>query len=193
MGPIVLEQATAEDVRFAASLARRVYTGHDVIPETRMLAWFQANPNGFTVLKTASGERAGNVDLLPLKPDALRSLLEGALLECEIAAAGLYTPAEQPQITQLYLESVVVRTGSLQPVPGGAAAVAAAFPSLVERLCDPARLTAVHAIAASPQGARFLSRLGFLKAASGADRRDGHDLYRCPWPLPPMPQQHLAF
>lgn len=163
-------QAGEDDVRWAAALAASVYVGDDVIPESLMLGWFAANPDGFSVIKNASEERVGNLDILPVRPDALQALIAGSKLEIEIEPADLFGPGERGGIRDLWLESVVCVE------PGAGRALCECWLELLGRLSD--RVRSVYAVAASGKGERLLGRLGFERAGLAADRRDRHDLYR---------------
>ena len=175
--PVRVRAADESDVIWAAALARRVYTGADVIPESLMLEWFGANPGGFSVLCDAEGERVGNVDLLPLRAEAMARIRNGSGIELEIRGADLFGARERGLVRDVYVESVVARAADLQRVDGGAEAVLRSFSELLARVGDLRALQNVYAIAASRGGERFLKRLGMERVMEGAERRDGHDLF----------------
>lgn len=164
-----IEAATEADVIWAAEFAAGFYAGHDLIPASTMLEWYRKNPHGFSIVRDASGERTGNVDLLPVKPAALSRLVGGVIFEADLRAEDVYGPDERALITDLYLESVIA--------PGAGRVVREAFPALMARLRDTGP-GFVYAIAASEAGARFLTKLGCVKVGEASTRADGHDLYR---------------
>src|SRR5205085_2647294 len=49
--------------------------------------------------------------------------------------------------------------------------------SVVSRLCNPANVKNIYAIAATLRGNRFLTRLSFTNAKRAKDRVDQHDLF----------------
>src|SRR5207253_2378291 len=102
--PYIVAPASEDDIRWAAGLAKRVYGGIDVIPESVMLEWYNANPNGFSMIKSEAGECFGNLDVLPLRPTTLSRFTKGNLLERDITGDCLYTPSEAHKITDLYVE-----------------------------------------------------------------------------------------
>lgn len=174
----VVQQATVPDIKWAAELAGRVYSGIDIIPETLMLEWYRQNSDGFSVVRSKMGELVGNLDLLPLKPAALEDFIAGRLIEKEFVANHLYPPSQFEAIFQLYVESfVTIQSGSLRANPMAAAQLLSEFHSILERICNPAKLHSVYAIAASEAGKRLLNHLGFGKCGENAKRRDKHDLF----------------
>jgi DNA-binding winged helix-turn-helix (wHTH) protein len=175
-----VEQASEDEVRWAAGLARRVYHGIDVIPSSLMVDWYRTNPSGFSVIRSDAGP-IGNLDLLPLRNSTLDQFIKGDVLEREIKGKGLFPPDEAPQISSVYVESFVciisASADRLRPNAIAAARVLSTFSNLAARICDPRQLRNVFAIAASANGRQLLSRLGFKIISHAERRRDQHDLY----------------
>jgi hypothetical protein len=172
-------QATKDDIIWASMLAGRVYLGDDIIPQHVMLDWYKANPHGFSIIKTSSGTRVGNLDILPLKTSTLERFLQGDLIERNITGDCLYSSAERDCIRKLYVESFVALDRDLRPRPnpGAVGATLRSFPNLVSRLCDSLQVESVYAMAASKEGKRMLTDLGFQAICGAKSRRDGHDMY----------------
>src|SRR5439155_18754283 len=103
----LVEPATVPDVSWAGTLAAGVYSGMDIIPEPLMLAWYEKNSTGFSIIRSKLGAPVGNVDLLPIRSDVLASFVAGRLSELDISAECLYQPPERQQIADLYVESLV--------------------------------------------------------------------------------------
>lgn len=169
--------ATKSEVGWISDLEQSVYSVSDAVPGEVLLEWYESNPTGFTVIRMGDGTKIGHIDILPLRPTTLNSFINGKIVERDIRGDSLYAPAERDQITDLYVESVIV-----QPPKGFSNAPAVlcllgGFADLVERICNPARVQTVYAIAASHSGERFLHRLGFDQLRGAANRKDGHNLY----------------
>jgi DNA-binding winged helix-turn-helix (wHTH) protein len=181
-GPFFVTPAERPDIIWMASLARKVYRDIDIIPERTMLRWFNANPSGFNIVKTADGRRMGNLDILPIKPDTLESFVNGEITELEIPGDSLYRVDERDKIEDLYVESFVTANDPEADRPKTNAyvgkAVLNACEAITKRICNPATLRHIYAIAASDNGRSLLSRLGFTICVSKKMRRDHHDLYR---------------
>jgi DNA-binding winged helix-turn-helix (wHTH) protein len=174
----VVQQATLPDVRWAAQLAQQVYTGNDIIPESRMLEWYCQNSDGFSVVKSKLGELVANLDILPLKRNILDEFVAGRMTEREFSADCLHPPSESTEISHLYVESfVTIHPGSLRANRFAAAQILREFNSILGRICNPANLQSVYAIAASVAGRRLLKHLGFEICSAAEKRRDRHDLF----------------
>ena len=96
-GDYEIVPAGLHDVMWAADLAKRVYAGLDVIPAQVMLDWFEANPHGFSVVKSLAGDLLGNLDILPIKKNTLRRIVSGELLERDLTGDSL---TERPRRTK---------------------------------------------------------------------------------------------
>jgi hypothetical protein len=169
--------ASKQEVGWIADLERSVYSETDAVPRDVLLEWYNSNPTGFTVIRMGNGTKVGHIDILPLRSSTLNAFIDGKIIERDIRGDSLFTAAEHDQITDLYVESVI-----LQPPKGFSNAPAimcmlAGFEKLVERICDPSRVHNVYAIAASHSGERFLRRLGFDQLRAAGSRKDEHNLY----------------
>ncbi len=168
--------AREQDIRWAARLAEKVYHGLDVIPEATMMAWFHANPHGFSTFWYGD-KPFGNFDILPLRPDAIRRFVEGTLLEREIDPGDLFSDTESGEIRDLHWESII-----LDPDFAGSRSrmmkmFVQAYPEILGRLCPLNQIEKVYAIAASKQGAGVLRRMGLSVVSEAEERLDGHPLY----------------
>jgi DNA-binding winged helix-turn-helix (wHTH) protein len=174
----VVQQATLPDLQWAARLAKRVYAGIDIIPESRMLEWYGQNSDGFSIVKSKLGDLVANLDLLPLKRNILDEFVAGRMIEREFSPDFLHPPSESKEISNIYVESfVTIVPGSLLPNRFAAAQVLSEFNSILGRVCNPANLQAVYAIAASSPGRRLLNHIGFQICTEAEKRRDHHDLF----------------
>lgn len=180
-GPYTIKAADEEDVRWMAWLGSRVYKEpHDRIPEPTMLAWHSASPTGFSIVRDGKGQRIGNIDILPLRKAMLDEFVAGQRFEREFKREDLYKPDERGHITDLYIESFVAVLSPADGRPPDQAAgraVLAAFPDLITRVCDASKAKRIYAIAASGNGVRVLSHLGFEIIGKAEDRVDGHPLW----------------
>ncbi|MGA2350226.1 MAG: hypothetical protein ABSF70_07330 [Terracidiphilus sp.] len=179
-----VEPSRESDVRWAAELALQVYQGYDAIPEKVMLNWFQANPNGFSVVKRGDGVKVGNLDLLALKPNTLRDFIGGELLEKEILGDCLYGPDETASVRNVYVESLVVPRHLFKDDTSNSAALHAIIASLsacILKLCEKDIAEKgeikVYALSANPVVTKHLVEMGSQIVSHRDKRRDGHDLY----------------
>jgi hypothetical protein len=172
-----IDAATRDDVSWMARLESDLYSPSDAIPERILSDWYDISPGSFSVIKRA-GERIGHIDILPVRSQVLRELLDGTMVEREVQGADLYPPQEKSSIRELYVESLAVLPPlDLSPAPA-VSFILANFIQLVARLCEPRTVDNVYAIAASSAGERLMKRLSFVRRTSAAARLDRHDLWR---------------
>jgi hypothetical protein len=184
-------RATEIEIQKAASLARITYPlEHDRIPEAVMFAWYQKNPEGFYIMRNRLGEFLGNLDLLALKPDTYQRFVEGDLLEREIRARELYSPAEKAQIRYIHVESLVVCMPSGLPrtekslntlYSRSVGALASKIPDCIREMCSEEVIKNnqlnICAISANPAISDRLQEIGAEIIGQKENRRDKHDLY----------------
>jgi len=142
-----------------------------------MLDWFEANPYGFSTIKSSGNGPVGNLDILPIRPNTLRRIVAGTLLERDVTGDCLYGASEKERIEDLYIESFAVDPACARSAPGIIIEVLSSFIDLVNRICNPGQVHRVYAIAASDEGSGLLARLGFESVGPSDGRRDGHQLY----------------
>jgi hypothetical protein len=165
------------DISWIAGLEAGAYSPEDAIPENVLRAWYGANPAGFSVIRTPDGKRIGHIDILPLRPEALKALIGGTILEREIPGSSLFGPDEKDKIKDLYVESVIIRPPAcVSPAPAGLCLLRG-FPSLIARVVDPSQVRTLYAIGASPEGRRLLKRLGFGRLETGPAKAGQHVFY----------------
>jgi hypothetical protein len=176
--------STESDVRWAAQLAAIVYGGYDVIPENVMLNWYNANSNGFYVVKRDDGTNVGNLDLLPVRPNTLKEFIAGELLEKEILGDSLFGPGEKASVRDVYVESLVIPPHLFQDKYSNSFALYAVIASLMDcilNLCEQSSVAKgeikVYALSANKVVAKRLTEMGFGIVSAKDKRRDGHDLY----------------
>jgi hypothetical protein len=172
-----MEPATAADVDWIARLEAQVYTAADAVPGHVLREWYESNPDGFNIIRMRNGERVGHIDLLPLRPATLRKFLEGTIVEKDIRGDSLYPPSERAQIKDLYVESIIVLPPKGYSNAPAILCVLTNFAALVERVCDPAQVESIYAMAASSSGERLLKRLGFDLLTPGDQRADRHGVF----------------
>lgn len=171
-----VENASHGDIKWIHQLETKVYSGVDVIPENVLEDWYLANPAGFNIIRNLNGEPVGHIDLLALRPEALRKFIGGRILEKDITGADLYTPAEKNVIKNIYVESLAL----LLPFREKAAALkklSGCLGKLIENVADRNVVENLYAIAASVQGETIMRKLGFNYISSGTERIDGHKLF----------------
>jgi class 3 adenylate cyclase len=156
----MLRQATPEEVEWIADLEARTY-GSDAAPREVLRGWYKANPNGFSVLHTETGEMIGHIDLLPLKPSGVAFLTGGNDREKWLAPEMLY-PAEEAHLAEaVFIESIIIKDKYNELKPKALHTILAEFESLVGRVSDTGRVKDVYGIATSEKGERLVRQLGF--------------------------------
>lgn len=173
----VTTQATLEEIDWIARLEEKVYTNADAVPKSVLTEWYEANPNGFSVIRMCSGQKIGHIDLLPIKPNTLQRFIAGQIVERDIRGDSLYGPDDRGLITNLYVESIILLPPRGFTNAPAILCVLSSFAKLVERVCDTDRLVNIYAIAASKSGERLMKRLGFDSISPAEARLDRHELY----------------
>lgn len=167
----------ANDIEWAAQLAKRVYDDQDAIPAEVLLAWFNVNPTGFSTM-WCDGERVGNFHILPLKLKAMALFVEGQILERNFPADSLYAAEESQSIRDLYWESAVLDPSLRGELRGKMlVTLTADFSNVFGRVCDLRQIDNMYAIAASSRGAEHLLLLGMSPLGNPELRMDKHQLY----------------
>jgi hypothetical protein len=174
----VVLQATEEDVAWSADLARRAFRGSDLVPDVIRNEWHRTNPYTYWVVKKNGREPVGYTILLPLRPNTLKHVEDGDLLERNILGDNIFTPAERDSISSIYIASLVVMNERNNCVPKAVAQFMMSCEEVLEKLCHIERLQTIYATAASRGGKRLLERFDFMKIRDGSQRKDHHDLYR---------------
>jgi hypothetical protein len=182
LGPYSIEQATIEDIRWIAGFTERAFGSPDDHPgEDKYLEWWTANPSGFSIIRNRDGKNVGNIDIMPLRPDALERFRAGTLLERNFRGSDFNRIDERKEIRALYVGSVATTidrdTAPREVEPHAADTALQMLPVLVDRVCDKQPTTMIYALAATPKGSRLLEACRFKKCAHSQDRPDNHDLY----------------
>jgi hypothetical protein len=170
-------QATRDDIDWIARLEADTYSTGDAVPKGLLLEWFDANPNGFSVLRTKDGSRVGHIDLLPIRPATLDRFSRGEIKESEIRGDSLFPDSERVSIKTLYVESVIVKPRKGLSRGPALMSILASFPDLIHRICNAENLETIYAIAASDSGDQLLHRVGFEPTVRKDERVDHHDFF----------------
>ncbi|RJP74331.1 MAG: hypothetical protein C4539_00355 [Ignavibacteriales bacterium] len=168
--------ASIDDIGWIAQLESELFTGKDVIPVEQLLEWYKINQTGFFIFKTEDGKRIGHIDILPLRPQIIKSILAGELIEREIKGIYLYTPNEKNLIKNLYIECVAIKpTGRIRAI--ALQSFLSNFSSMVSNICPVDNIEKIFAVAATKQGEQFMKNFGFTVAQEEDKRKDGHKLF----------------
>jgi hypothetical protein len=170
--------ATPDDLDWIFRLEIEAYSAEYAVARRTLAEWYCANPEGFSVL-TTNGEKAGQITILPPRPALLEGFDRGTILEQDIDAASLYTPAERELVRDLHVESVIIQS------PEGRSAtplkalmcLGRNFIPLIRRVCEPSNLENIYALGASGRGERFMTGLGFTRVESAQDETGPRRLY----------------
>jgi hypothetical protein len=170
--------ATADDLDWIFRLEIDAYSAEYAVARAKLAEWYCANPEGFSVI-TTNGERVGQITLLPPRPTLLECFNRGTILEQDIQAASLYTPAERELVRDLHVESVIIKSpqGSSAPPLKALMCLGRNFIPLIRRVCVPANLENVYALSASGRGESFMKGLGFTRVESAHDEMSLRRLY----------------
>ena len=169
--------AMPEDLAWIFRLEIDAYSAQHAVARKKLDQWYAGNPDGFSVL-TLNGRKIGHLTIIPLRPNILESFVQGTIREQDIHDQHLYPPQEKHLIRNLYVESIIIDSPGGPSVPIIAfARLACDFIPLMSRICDPARLENIYALAASGRGERFMKKLGFVPVKGSQARADGRTLY----------------
>lgn len=169
--------ATPEDLAWIFQLEIDAYSAQHAVARKKLDQWYACNPDGFSIV-TMNGRKVGHLTIIPLRPNILESFVQGTILEQDIHDEHLYTPPEKHLIRNLYVESIIIDSPRGPSVPVIAfARLARDFIPLMNRICDPANLENIYALAASGRGERFMKGLGFVPVKSVQERADQRSLY----------------
>lgn len=170
--------ATLEDLDWIFRQEIDAYSAQYAVARRTLEQWYASNPDGFHVL-SMNGRRIGHLTFVPLRPKILEGFVLGTMLEQDIHADCLYTPAEKHLIKNLYVESIIIESAkghSTLPIKA-LTCLAHDFVPLIRRICDPINLENIYALAASGRGERFMKGLGFSQVKRGQERPDQRSLY----------------
>lgn len=170
--------ATVDDLDWIFRLQIDTYSAQYAIAKQRLERWYGRNPDGFSVL-TMNGRKVGHLTFVPLRANILESFVRGTLVENEIHEDCIHPPEEKYLIRNLYVESIILDSPkgySKLPIKA-LTCLAHDFVPLIRRICDPANLENLYALAASGRGERLMKGLGFKQVTSGQERPDRRALY----------------
>lgn len=170
--------ATPEDLDWIFQLQIDAYSPQYAVARQTLEQWYGRNPDGFFIL-TMDGRKIGHLTILPLHAKVIKSFVQGAIVEQDIHEESLYTPRERHLIRNLYIESIILDSpkGPSAMLIKPLAYLAYNFVPLISRICHPAQLENVYALAASGRGERFMKGLGFDRVNSSQERADQRALY----------------
>jgi adenylate/guanylate cyclase family protein len=172
--------AETSDISWIAQLQAFVYTQEDAVPSEVLMKWFQRNPNGFSVIENAIGERVGHIDILPLRTEESRPFLKGRIVEKDIPAEWLYPPRSRQSIRDLYVESIIIKKAVGLSTSPALYYVLRNLDSLIERLCPIGQVSDIYAIEATASGKKLITRIGFERCGEARSRSDDHELFKIP-------------
>lgn len=173
-----LRQATEADIGWIASQQAEVYSARDAIPADILMEWFKVNPSGFFIICDRRHNSIGHLDLLPIKLNTLERLRCGEIRERDVRGDSLHPPSDKAQITDLWIESIMLKEANPHRRARAILSVMRRAPRMISRLADPNRLRNYYAISATEAGDSLLNRLGFQKDANVDQRADKHFLHQ---------------
>lgn len=168
--------AHESDLPEIAALQRRVYSPSDAVPLDVLQEWFLVSPGGFFVLEDKQGSIVGHIDVLPIKPAALKLYKEGKIIETEIRGECLYSPSERDLIEDVYVESVIARPKLRTHRSAATRVILLSLDRIVGGIADVQKVRRLSAMAATVAGEQFSQRIGLKVISMPKDRRDGHKM-----------------
>lgn len=169
--------ATPDDLDWIFRLQIDAYTAQHAVARKKLEQWYGSNPDGFSIV-TMNGQRIGHLTIIPLRPNVLGSFADGTILEQNILEENLFRQDERHLIRNLYVESIIIDSAKGRSAPPFAAFayLARDFIPLMSRICEPAQLENIYALAVSGRGERFMKGLGFVPVTS-QEKSDQRSLY----------------
>ncbi len=164
--------ATEDDIHWIANEEKDAYRGDDVMPFGLLKRWYKKHPACFWMIKRKSGERVGNIYMLPIVPTTMEKLINGQIQERDIVSKDLYSKDQSDQIRSLHICSLVCRKDSR-----GCRTCLISIPIIVRSICNPLRLETIYSLEASPEGHNLLHRNGFSEICKKEGRKDKHPMY----------------
>ena len=171
----LLRPATVDEIEWISKLETRTY-GPDGVPREILQAWYDANPNGFSILHLEDGERIGHLDILPLKPAGVDLLLGGKRTEQEISPEMIYSPTEQNLCESFYVESIIIRSTHQELRAKAMRSILNSLESVMARLCH-SGAKRIYGLGGTVGGERLMHQLGFRMIARADERCDHYPLY----------------
>ncbi len=151
---ITIDVADPRDLPWIADLQREHYGPMRAVAPLRLEQWYAANPNAFLVLRDGL-ERLGHITLLPLRPDALRALIDGEKGENAIEGSDLFGPHERSEVRGVYIESIIIPRLDLF------GELVRTFDLHVARIADPNLVEALYVHPLTDAGRLLASNLRF--------------------------------
>ncbi|HKR97877.1 MAG TPA: hypothetical protein VJU79_00045 [Candidatus Dormibacteraeota bacterium] len=148
--------ASAAELRCIAELEAEHYGGEQAVALYRLEAWYEANPNGFVVMRE-KGRVVGHVTMLPLKPAMLGALIDGTKREKDIERDDIFAPCDRASVRGIYIESLIV-----QPIQLFGAFIMS-FNRHVVRLAVPRHVDAIYAYPVTAAGRLVIANLHFQR------------------------------
>lgn len=172
----LLRAATPEDVDWIAELEVRTF-GRDGVPSHILHAWYDANPNGFSVVSRENGEMIGHIDILPIKPVGVDLLLRGRESEQAIRPEMVYSTDEQHLMEAFYVESIIIKDKYKELKPSALFSILSSFETLIARICDSEGNKRLYGLGGTVGGERLMQQLGFRLVGLADERSDHYPLY----------------
>jgi hypothetical protein len=155
---VVVGVASADELRWIAEQELEHYGGPRAVALYRLEAWYEANPNGFLVVRRG-GEPVGQITMLPLKPAMLAALIDGSKGEKDIGPDDIFGPEERAAVRGLYIESLIVQPLRLFGL------FIMSFNRHVARLAVPRNVEAIYAYPITAAGRLLIANMHFQRVA----------------------------
>jgi len=163
-------------LKAANSLARSHY-GKSSIDYDIVRKWYEKNPLILTILTNSHNKFVGYFDILPLRPDFAKDLIEGTIKEKDIRHYDILPPEEMRNAEYIYFAGVSVKDQLTQTGRKHGAILIYAAMVYLETFYDLTNPKKIYAIAASTCGKNILEKLNFQIETDETNRKDKLDLY----------------
>lgn len=160
------------DIDAVYKLNTMIYEGFDVISFETLLEWHEKNPASIHTIKDQFGKIAGNINILPLKNEAIDFFLSGDLMSSDFRGKHLFAPFERNKVEYLYIESIINMASSEVLIE-----FLRNLPLILTRCCgDINNIKKVYCLALSADAKHLMHTLKFIKYENnGILRRDSNE------------------
>lgn len=173
----VVQSADEHDIRWIADLQKSIYAKEDAVPIGVLLEWYRVFPNGFFIIRDHLGNAVGHLDILPIKPETFKKFKDGEISETEIRGECLYTPEEKNNITDIYIESLIISIPQKSLRGLVLREVIRSVPYIIDQVGDKIAIQRISAMAATKDGEKLLRHLGFQLISRANERKDRHNMF----------------
>jgi hypothetical protein len=140
--------ASLDDLNWIAELERRQFN-KDAVPLDILREWYEANPNGFLVVRDDKDSRVGHIDILPVREPPFKLFEQGTIVESGIRGNSLFSPSEREKVQDLYVESIVILGENEEVHRAAVTALLNHLDDILAHVAVPANIRYIYGLAAT--------------------------------------------